>query len=359
MAVSHSLLAPPAQRAIYRGWLSYVAAWLAAAGLWTLASATSSHVSPLVTLPYGLLNMGVAAVAGVAVWRFTGRMPWRARRRAFYTWHALALVLYAFLYTIAMYLPDILRGDVIVAAKAFRDSPVLWWSVLMGSWLYVMVAGVSYAIRSERARDRDAAAAAEARLLAQQAQLTALRAQLNPHFLFNALHTVSALISHDPRGADRAIERLGDLLRYAMAEDELVPLSLEWAFVLDYLAFEKLRLGDRLRVVERLDPAASEILVPRLLLQPIVENAGRHGIAARAANGTIAVDARVERHALRVRVADDGPGETSEARRSGVGLTSVRRRLAAVFGEDADLRIEQTMPGNGYAVCVTIPRSES
>jgi LytS/YehU family sensor histidine kinase len=358
MAISHPLVAPPSSqtRSTYRGWLSYGVAWLAAAGLWSLASATSARVSPLVALPYGLLIMGVAAAAGVGVWHLTGRLPWRARRGTFFTWHAIALVAYAFLYTVALVIPDIVRGDVIVAATSLKNSPVLWWSVLMGSWLYVMVAGVSYAIRSEQARDRDVAAAAEARLLAQQAQLTALRAQLNPHFLFNALHTVSALISHDPRGADRAIERLGDLLRYAMAEDELVPLSSEWSFVLDYLAFEKLRLGERLHVIEELAPEAEEILVPRLLLQPIVENAIRHGIAARAGEGTIRVEASIDGDALHVHVADDGLGERRESRRGGVGLTSVRRRLAAVFGDEADLRIEQGDSG-GYVVRLTIPRS--
>jgi LytS/YehU family sensor histidine kinase len=342
-----------------RGWTAYTVAWLAAAGLWSLASATSASMSPLQTLPYGLLVMGVAAVGGVMVWHLTHTLSWRSHPFVFFSRHAIALTLYAFAYVVAIVIPDLIRGDVAAAVEGTWQSPVLLWNVLMGCWLYLIVAGLSYAIRSERAREEEAAAAADARLLAQQAQLTALRAQLNPHFLFNALHTVSALIPHDPAGADRAIERLGDLLRYAMGEEELVPLSSEWSFILDYLAFEQLRLGERLHVVGHLDPAAADRLVPRLLLQPIVENAVRHGVAGRPEGGSIEVEARCERGATIVRVADDGPGEKEgrDSGRRGVGLASVRRRLAAVFGGVADLRIDSSRPGGGYEVSLTIPAS--
>ena len=349
--------APRASSKTWQGWLAYAAAWLAATGLWTFASATSSRVSPLVTLPYALLVMGTAAAMGVLVWGLTGLLPWSARRARFFTGHALALCVYTAVYATAFAIPDLVRGDFLAAAAAIGRSPVLLWNVLMGSWLYLVIAGLSYAIRSERARERDAAAAAEARLVAKHAQLTALRAQLNPHFLFNALHTVSALISHAPAEADRAIERLGELLRYALAEDEFVPLSSEWDFVLDYLAFESLRLGDRLNVVHRLDSRAAERLVPPLLLQPIVENAVRHGVAARPGGGTIRIEARVDGAGTVVCITDDGAGErpAEEGRTGGIGLTSVRRRLATVYGSGANLRIDPRGPDGGYRVCLTIP----
>src|SRR5688572_25130143 len=221
-----------------QGWAAYAAAWVAAAGMWSLASANSARVSPHVALPYGLMTMAVAGLMGVLVWHLTGRVAWRSRRTTFYTSHAIALAIYVLLYCTTLVLPDLARGDLTAAVRGLRTSPVILWTVLMGTWLYLIIAGLSYAIRSDRERDREAAAATEARVLAQSAQLTALRAQLNPHFLFNALHTVSALIPHDPAGADRAIERLGELLRYAMSDEDLVPLSSEWQFILDYLAFE-------------------------------------------------------------------------------------------------------------------------
>jgi LytS/YehU family sensor histidine kinase len=357
IAESPSLVTrPTAARSNAGAWFAYVAAWAAAAGLWSLAGASSARVSPLSALPYGVMTMTVAGLMGVGVWRLTAFLPWRSSRHAFYGLHAVAIVTYSCLYTLCLVLPDLARGQFAIGLVALRDSPVLFWNLLMGSWLYLVIAGLSYAIRGERARERDRAATAEAMIVARNAQLSALRAQLNPHFLFNALHTVSALITSDPGAADRAIERLGDLLRYAMAEDEVVSLSAEWQFVRDYLAFEQLRLGDRLDIDAHLDPAAGDCLVPPLLLQPLVENAVRHGIAWRAEGGRISLDARRSTNGIRVRVADDGPGNGSrEHGRRGRGLDLVRRRLHAAFGDDAELRIDATHDPPGYAVAVTIP----
>ena len=361
MRPSSSLVAPrtPPRRGLHRGWIAYAAAWVGAAGLWTLASATSARVSPLFALRYGLMVMATAAAMGILVWRLTDVLPWRAHRLTFYGGHAIAMSLYAFAYSTALVIPDLVRGDVTAAIRETSQSPVRFWNVLMGCWLYLVIAGLSYAVRSERARERAAAAAADARMLAQQAQLSALRSQLNPHFLFNALHTVSALIPQDPGAADNAIERLGELLRYTMADDELVPLSSEWAFVLDYLAFEQLRLGERLRVTHHLEPAAADRRVPPLLLQPIVENAVRHGVATRPEGGCIRLEARIEGKAMILRVADDGPGDSGSDRgRQGLGLASVRRRLEAVFDSRADLRIDRSRAGGGYVVTLTIPEDQ-
>src|SRR5262245_17136645 len=133
MALSQPLSAPmsPSPRA-YRGWLSYAAAWAAAAGLWALAAASSSGMSPLMTLPYGILIMSVSAAVGVLVWRLTGRLPLRGRGFAFYASHAIALVLYAFIYTIAVEIPVIVRGDLTLAARTIWHSPVFFWNVLLG-----------------------------------------------------------------------------------------------------------------------------------------------------------------------------------------------------------------------------------
>ena len=162
------------------------------------------------------------------------------------------------------------------------------------------------AIRANHLARTQAAAAAEARLLAQQAQLVALRAQINPHFLFNALHSVGALVASDPTRADMALERLGDLLRYTLGTEDEVLFAEEWKFTQDYLAFEQLRLGDRLRLHVSVDPSALSTMVPPLILQPLVENAVRHGIAARTEGGAIDLTARVEDSRLVLCVRDDG-----------------------------------------------------
>jgi sensor histidine kinase YesM len=207
---------------------------------------------------------------------------------------------------------------------------------------------------------QQAAAEAEARLLAERAQLAALRARLNPHFLFNALHTVSSLVTVDPAAADEALERLGGLLRYALDESsDEVPLESEWAFTRDYLAFERLRLGDRLRTREDLEPDALAVDVPLLLLQPIVENAIRHAIAPSSAGGTIRIGARIDSGVLNLRVDDDGPGARREEveRGQGIGLRSLKRRLAVRYGQSAQMYI-RTAPGAGFSVTVVIPTDQ-
>jgi sensor histidine kinase YesM len=265
--------------------------------------------------------------------------------------HAAALLVYAAVYATSWVWVEVLLGRAADVMGMLRSSPTLGWNLMMGAWLYVLVTGVSYAVRAQRRAGAEAAASADAKLLAERAQLTALRAQVNPHFLFNALHSVGALVAMDPARAEEAIERLGDLLRYALGSDHEVLLSEEWTFTEDYLAFERLRLGDRLEVEAAADAAALAAVVPPLIFQPLVENAVRHGIGDRPAGGRIAISARARDGCLTLCVADDGPGRR-EAPAGGLGLASVRRRLAAVYGTRARLEIEVA---SGFAVTMTLP----
>lgn len=332
------------------GWVAYVVAWLAAALFWSLAAASSSTSSPMETLPYGVLAMGFAAIMGVAVWRLTNRVGWDWRAPSFYAVHGLALVAYSSVYATSWVWPEIVAGRFPDAVAALGESPVLFWNLLMGSWLYLLVAGLSYAVRAHRRIRAQEAAAAEARLLAQQAQLAALRAQINPHFLFNALHSVGALVTIDPARAEEALECLGDLLRYALGTEHEVLFAQEWAFTQDYLSFERLRLGDRLKVEARVDASAMSLPVPPLILQPLVENAVRHGIGDRPEGGRIELRAWREDDRLAIRVLNDGGVDRSKA--DGLGLTSVRRRLSALYGERATLTIDRTV---GFAVRIDLP----
>lgn len=131
------------------GWAVYALAWLLAATVWAFAAATTARLSPLQTFPYGALTMGVAAAMGVAVWRLTGRLPWQSGAR-FWAVHFVCLIAYAGVYCTSFVWPDLLRGDVGAAAKGIRGSPVILWNLLMGSWLYLIVAGLSYVVRAER-----------------------------------------------------------------------------------------------------------------------------------------------------------------------------------------------------------------
>jgi len=208
-------------------WLAYGVAWLIAALFWSVSSAATAGRSPLDMLPWGGLTMGTAAALGVGAWHLTGRVPWNRRTPSTYVVHAAALVLYSAIYATSWVWIDLMAGRTHDLVASVRSSPVLGWNLMMGSWLYLLVIGVSYAIRAQRRVRAEESAASEARLLAHQAQLVALRAQLNPHPLFNALHSVGALVAIDAARTEEAIERLGDLLRYALGSEHEVLFSEE------------------------------------------------------------------------------------------------------------------------------------
>lgn len=331
-------------------WIAYVAAWLAAAIFWSLAGAMTARSSPLDTLRFGLLAMGSAGVMGLFVWRLTQQIAWNWRSPSFWIVHSASAIVFAIIYATSWSWPELLAGKLDVVLQSYQM--VLGWNLMMGTWLYIVVAGVSYTIRAQRSVHAQEAAAAEARLLAQQAQLAALRAQVNPHFLFNALHSVGALVTSDPVRADQALERLGDLLRYALGSEEQVPFADEWRFTNDYLAFEQLRLGDRLKVDAEVDASAYSTLVPPLILQPLVENAVRHGIADRPEGGRIALRARVDNAQLIISVIDDGNGNGDGAG-NGFGMGLIQHRLQALYGPHASLRVN-IVPA-GFSVTLALP----
>jgi two-component system LytT family sensor kinase len=188
------------------------------------------------------------------------------------------------------------------------------------------------------------------------AQLDALRAQLHPHFLFNTLNTVGMLIRRDDRDeAVEAIAALAGLLRRVLDDARRdVPLHVEIDFVRQYLQLEQLRFGDRLSVRFDVAPPANDVLVPSLILQPLVENAVRHGVGRRSAPGRIRVAARVDGVTLIVEVADDGPGLAGrEARPDGVGLRNTRARLATLFGDSSAFEIRGD--GDGAVATLRLP----
>jgi signal transduction histidine kinase len=189
------------------------------------------------------------------------------------------------------------------------------------------------------------------------ARLTALRAQLNPHFLFNTLNAVSTLALQGRRDdVAEMLGRLGDLLRTALDEhDQEVRLSRELAFVDDYVAIQRVRFGDRLRVQKAIAPDTLDAVVPSLVLQPIVENAVEHGVAAGPAD-LVSVSITVSRRDgdLLVEVSDTGPGFASDGRREGIGLANTRARLNELYGNRG--RFEYgNLPDGGASVRIVIP----
>jgi signal transduction histidine kinase len=195
----------------------------------------------------------------------------------------------------------------------------------------------------------------EARLA--QAQLESLKLQLHPHFLFNTLNTITALINTDPRAAERMVSGLSDLLRLSLrsAPEPEVPLDRELEVLDRYVEIQTVRFKDRLTVAFEIDPSVRRALVPNLILQPLVENAIRHGIAPRAAPGRIEIRATRVDGRLALRVTDDGVGAApGVVPREGIGLSNARARLRSLYGT-AHRFYAGRGPGGGFAVSIDIP----
>lgn len=201
--------------------------------------------------------------------------------------------------------------------------------------------------------------AEQLRELAATAQLSALRAQLNPHFLFNSLNSIAQLVHSDPDKAEEHVERLADILRYVLrsSDREFVRLADELRVTEAYLEIERARFEDRLRIDAAIEPAALERLVPNLLLQPLVENAVKHGLASKLGPGTVSISATVIGDGLRLAVHDDGVGmddsTLATAFERGVGLRNLRERLHHLYGVDGPEI--QSAPGRGTTVEVVLP----
>jgi two-component system, LytTR family, sensor kinase len=253
-------------------------------------------------------------------------------------------------------------GEVLETYPAVGPLPTAYASWLLTSlpwsvFMYFTVLGCVYAFAYfVEAREREAQ---QARLAAQlaEARLGALRMQLNPHFLFNSLNAITVLVrDQNTRDAGRMLELLGGVLRQVLHGDkrQQVILAEEIRFIEQYLAIEQVRFSDRLRVQWSVDPAIRDAIVPEFILQPLVENAVRHGVANRSDAGTVAVSARVEGGDLVLSVQDDGPGYRAEGADVGVGLANTRARLETLFGDAGHLHITRA-EGGGTVAMVRFP----
>jgi two-component sensor histidine kinase len=237
-----------------------------------------------------------------------------------------------------------------VASWMLRTIP---WSVFM----YFTTLGCVHAFTYlAEVRERDAQAA---RLAAQvaEARLTALRTQINPHFLFNSLNALLVLIrDSDVKNAERMLELLSDLLRQVLTSDDRQEVALreELRFLDDYLAIAQIRFSDRLRIVRSIESGVEGAMVPQFVLQPLVENALRHGIGESVAGGTIEIGARREDNDLVLSVGDDGPGLAREPNGIGVGLRNIRERIDTLYGAQAKLEL-RPRAGGGTVAVVRLP----
>jgi LytS/YehU family sensor histidine kinase len=229
-------------------------------------------------------------------------------------------------------------------------------------WFYAVVAGISYAVQTRNRLHEQEAHAAHAEALASRARLDAIQARLNPHFLFNALHTLAALSKFRPAAAEGAIERLGDMLRYTLQENarELVEFSEEYDFTKKYLDFEQLRYEDRLKINLEIDPTSFDFELPPFSIQTLAENAVHHAIAVRPEGGSIWISSRCQGEALAIKVRDDGSGNSPTSGRSNqFGLRSLRERLQAAYGTLANLTVQSGPEGFEAILLIPSPVAQS
>ncbi|HTE47347.1 MAG TPA: histidine kinase [Gemmatimonadaceae bacterium] len=238
----------------------------------------------------------------------------------------------------------------------------VWQYLIFDMITYSALLGGVLAFEHWRRSRTHELAAAQLSAELSQAHLRALQMQLHPHFLFNTLNTVSMLVrTNDGPGAVRMLAGLGDLLRQMLDDNAAheIPLREELAFLEGYLAIEQTRFHDRLRVVMQVDPAALDAHVPRLLLQPLVENAIRHGVARQANGGTLTIVATRAGESLSLSVRDEGTGSPIAANTNGdgVGLRNTRERLRRLYGTTATLSLETPRTGGtgGAEAVITLP----
>jgi signal transduction histidine kinase len=320
------------------GWMLLAAVYVAIALAGGAPVASALRFTASMVLPQGLL--------GLLVTKVPSRWPWPEERRARFFATQASLALGYVVLAVSGWMALVSLDQAFVARRPVRFNPaIVAWQGVICLLIYLALAGTAYAARNGQRAREEAARSARADVLRARAELAALRTQLNPHFLMNTLHTLIGLVHREPELAERALERLGELLSYGLrlhrqAVDQ-VSLREEWDFVAGYLEIERLRMGERLLLDLQGEAAVMDCLVPPFALQPLVENAVLHAIAPRKGGGRLTVSARQCGERLRLEVCDDGPGLGGPpAAGNGVGLQLLRERLAMLYADRAGLRLE-------------------
>jgi len=268
---------------------------------------------------------------------------------------AALLVLVAIKY--AIYLP---ARQWWFPAPALQIKQHLIESLFYDGFMLAMVVGVIHAVEYQRSLREGQMRAAQLESHLTKARLEILRNELQPHFLFNALHSISTLMHRNVEAADEMLAQLADLLRLSLERKSVQEASLreELSVLEPYLNILRIRFRDRLSIGVDVDPALLDATVPLFILQPLVENAIRHGIDRRAGAGRIDIRAHAAGELLEISVADDGAGLSENGIREGIGLSNIRLRLEQLYGSRGAIALKGN-PESGTEVVVRIPQRET
>jgi len=347
---------PVFKRREYLG--AYIGLWTILAWLFIVSIQTSSGLALSEAILLLTPMLVLYAVMALSAWYVCKAIPLRtAPGTQVFVTHLTAGLALSFvwlqagtLYARLLWPNASFRG--IAERYAAHQTVLLFDGVL----LYLLVVGFFYVVVAIEASREAEARAAETITLARDAELRALRAQINPHFLFNSLNSISALTSIDPARAREMCLLLADFMRLTLGlgEKSTIVFSEELGLLEKFMAIEKVRFGERLRMEEDIQEEARRCLIPPLLLQPLLENAVSHGIAGMADGGWIRLYAHVREGRLSIRVDNERDDEAPARRRTGgVGLKNVRSRLEARYGGEASFRVE---PGEDrFLVTITMP----
>jgi len=317
--------------------------------------------------PAGLIfGLALADGTGLLLMFYAGRAASRAMSRRNWKWRRMIPV-YALLLPLFIYIPALIyarAGEPLAALfhrpPNFKASTVA--AVMKSNWafnliFYIAVIGGTLALFNyQRFREKERLAGELQNMLA-GAQLQSLRVQLQPHFLFNVLNTISSYIYESPDTAVKIVARLSELLRTSLDSQHQpsIPLAQEMGIVAKYLEIEQLRFSDRLQVRLTIPEDTRQAQVPSFLLQPLVENAMRHGIAGQIAGGTVEIIAQRRGKTLVLQVRDDGAGaKTEEGDSPGIGLRNTQSRLEKLYGQEYGFKAGNR-DGGGFEVEITIP----
>jgi two-component system LytT family sensor kinase len=343
--------------------------WILLLGLWTIPGLVAAVIHYIRSLQYDWASWGVSLRLQILFWYLwipiTPIALWLGRRFSpFESGRRVRNIALHVLFAAVVSLIHLSLG-LVVFRELSPEPPQLPYQQALLFFLasyfefdMLIYAGIvvgGQALDYYRRSRRDAVRAAQLEAQLAEARLESLRSQLHPHFLFNTLHSISALMTKDVPAARRMMTRLSDLLRFALDETngEEVPLGEELDFLERYVEIQKARFPERLEVEFDIEPASESMLVPRFVLQPLVENAIRHGADTRP-DGRVVVRSRVLDGRLRLEIEDNGPGFPVDAPASpeGVGLRSTRARIDHLYREAGT--IELTSPRNGHGALVRI-----
>jgi len=357
----------PILKNFYLRWAVILAIWLLIAAFFAAVGSQSAHeMGRFATPADAFIQMAVYwlawAIVSPIILRFARHFHWDRGER----WRSLIAhgVLAAVIAPIQCY---IYLGLKSLAAFAFPVTPVaapkgLTFALqcLTNAFVYFVIVAVYNAFAYYHMYHRQKMATSQLQARLAEAELAALKMQLQPHFLFNTLNAVSVLMTENVEKANQMLVRLSELLRLTLESSgrQQVSLKQELEYLECYLEIERIRFADRLQTHLDVEPATLDARVPNLILQPLVENAIRHGIAPRARGGRLDVRARRRNGNLELVIHDDGPGmagdEPETDPRGGIGLANCRARLTQLYGKHHRFEYGKS-PGGGFSVVLTLP----